>query len=353
MANGPTFYDSYKYLSSQDVLIPPTFEPIAFILLGSDYKIKLNKLIDIAPNDLSKDKEWWRNIQIVTKATNEEIKTVKDRYEKMLEIKHEQLGKTFDQLQTVPAVQSDQELSTLIKSLAEKLKQDEKRTEELVKLQKMVQKRLETIDEIIRNREKSKPIKESKDENLITEGLFSKTVTKLRQLLASPKFKNIIGDYADGSKIAENHAKIVVRDVLQAIEKRCYTALEENGIKKRVLINAFRKRKEPNQLELLKKAAEILKNKKKIDNKRWTVPPNMAETQEFQQPQETQNEPQGKNEIQQMISAMVKAGKDAESTGKNKIQAAENVLIEYEKQGISDAPVVRRSWELYKNKINK
>lgn len=350
MTNGPTFHDSYKYLSNQDVLIPPTFEPIAFVLLGSDYKIKLNKLIDIAPNDLVNDKEWWRNVQSVTRATTEEIKNVKDRYAKMIEVKHEQLGRTFDQLQTVPAVQADNDLSNLVKMLAEKLKQDEKRTEELVELQKKVQKRLETIDQIIKNKEKTRPIGESLESSkeLITEGLFNKTVTKLRQFLASPKFKNIIGDYQPGSKPAENHAKIVVRDILQAVEKRCYSILEENGIRKRVLINAFRKRKEEGQLELLKKASQILKNKKKIDDKRWTVPKNMAETTEF-----TPKNQENKNDIQKMMSNMVKAGKEAEKTGKNKIQAAENTLAEYEKNGIQDAAIVRRLWEMYKNNINK
>ena len=207
---------------SDAILIPPGLEPLAYILYNGDYKARLTALIRNAPKNIADDANWWKQLKSVTGASDKEIENIRTQHIDIATEKMQKTGKVFNKLADTPVVGQDQELQKLMKIFAQNLSNNNKNVEELVALQKKVQLRIQKLDEIIRqketelaNRQKTNPIAESKE--IILEGFLSKTISKVRQYLASDAFKKLLNIGEDGDQMAQLDAKTIVRDTLQVV----------------------------------------------------------------------------------------------------------------------------------------
>ena len=245
------------------VLIPPGLEPIAYIIYDGNYKAKLTELINNAPRNIADNTKWWKQLKFVTGASSEEIVNIRDQHVELATQKMQKTGKVFNKLADTPVIGQDPELQKLIKIFAQNLADNNKNVKELVDLQKKVQIRIQKLDEIIRqkeaelvNRQNNNQVTESVE--IIIEGFLSKTISKVRQYLASDAFKQLIGYGKDGDEIAQLDAKTIVRDTLQVVCDRAYGKLKDSGIDRRMLMKAYRLRKNKNNLAILDKARKII-----------------------------------------------------------------------------------------------
>lgn len=349
------------------LLIPPGLEPIAYILYDGDYKTKLTQLVRNAPKNIADDANWWKQLRLVTGASKEEIVAIRDQHVDLATEKMQKTGKVFNKLADTPVMKSDPELQKLIKVFSQNMLENNKNVAELLDLQKKVQTRIAKLDEIIRQKEielaerkqKNKPVTESKE--LILEGFLSKTISKVRQYLASDAFKSLIGLGEDGDEMAQLDAKTIVRDTLQVVCDKAYKKLEGSGIDRRMLMKAYRKRNDKSNLAILDKARKIITGKDApveatIVEPQKGPPPIKAENMKLEKGpppvQTTQNakgpSPKPHNEISMMKQMIDQARKKARAGGMDEFQAAENLLQKFEEKGVDDAPIVRRMWEKYR-----
>lgn len=358
-----------------DVLLPPEFEAIAYIIYGSDYKAQLDNLIKNVPRDLLDNDQWWADLKAVTKVNNTVIANTRKKFKEQHLEKEKATGKAFKKLSETPAFESDPELQKAVETLSEQLTQNSVDLKQIQSLKKLIQSRLEVLDATIRSQEEKlgKNPTESKNEKgiLITEGMFSKLITKVRQYLASDAFKSLLGIEEDGAKANQTIAKLIIRDILQIVADKSYEALKGIGIDRRTLDKAFKTRNEPDSQEIIKKAVGLLR--KKIKTPSATQPTQPVQTQEKPvqappvqtpvqaPPVQTPGKPvqappvqkQPRSNVEILQNEAVKAGLRAKAQGIDPIQAVENKLQEFEEKGLDDAAIVRRNWERHKAKIKR
>jgi len=358
---------------SDTILIPPGLEPLAYILYDENYKARLTALIRNAPKNIADDAGWWKQLQSVTGASSEEITNIRTQHIDLATEKIQKTGKVFNKLADTPVVKQDPELQKLMKIFAQNLSNNNKNVEELLILQKKVQQRIQKLDEIIRQKEqelinskRTTSVTESKE--IILEGFLSKTISKVRQYLASDAFKKLLNLGEDGDQMAQLDAKTIVRDTLQVVCDKAYAKLKDSGIDRRMLMKAYRTRKDKNSLAILDKARKIItgqdapvtaeivepqKGPPPINPKMMKIekgPPPIQTPKGTQLPilnkKDTKKQPH--NEIAMMKQMMDAARRKAKAGGIDEFQAAENELQKFEEKGVDNVGVVRRLWDKYR-----
>lgn len=356
--------------SMNDVVLPPQFESIAYIIYGEDYKAKLENLVSKVPRDFLDNDEWWSELKSVTKVNNQVINSLRNQYKKLQKDKAKETGKAFQKLNDTPAFKSDPQLQMLINRLSQQIATNDQNINNLLDLQKKIQTRLAQVDELIRSKEEKlrKTTNESVDQSgtIISESILSKLITRVRQYLVSDAFKNLIGVEEDGSKINQTTARLIIRDILQIVAKKAYEKLESKGISKKDLNQAFKTRTDASSQEIIKKAVKLLRKQEKVPEE----PPVVAKPVQAPPVQPPPVKPGEKPPVQYLPGVappvqnkpapsavellqkqMIKAGLAAKAQGINPIQAAENKLAEFEEQGAEDVAIVRRNWDRHKEKL--
>jgi len=338
-------------MQKTETIIPPLFEPIAYLIYDDNYISQLEELISKVPVNFIENDEWWHQLKLVTKVKPQIINKIRNEY---IELRQEKKKDTAEALEKVSETPIAKKTKTeeLLKLLADNIQKDKADLETILKIKLELQEKFLNLEKLIKtHNEQIKKYKQTNEHlqingNIITEAIEDKLITKIRQFLASDTFKNLINSDPNGSEINKTLARLVIRDVLLMVKEHCYTILNAKGITAKNLFEAWTARETKEGMEILKKAKNILKPQTTTSPKTIT-PPEPKPPKIIKPPQTHQSPPKSNVEI--IVSRLISIGEKAKMQGMDRNQAIENELKRLEEKNIPDIGIVRRHWEEFKN----